>query len=223
MHSLNVEKRKMSWWNKIPFGWKLQKDEETSKHGFRANHIVGKTNSLVMINHLTICSRFVDLVSISSMYFHIYFVTLCYIWLQNSSSFSLIFLYYFADNRKSDQRPGWWLWFRDPPKTQRCQERCKYMLEFISLIKGALWNAVMQPFRKGLHLSHFASIQSCNSKFWAISLFNNFVKSKSLAMTISYTLKKKMLQISIFVDLLPWKLCGIKRPTRNNLPTPLQK
>ena len=31
-------------------------------------------------------------------------------------------------------------------------------------------------FRKGCHLSYFANIQSCNSKFWAVSLFSNFIE-----------------------------------------------
>ena len=59
------------------------------------------------------------------------------------------------------------------------------------------------PFGKRLPLSHFANIQSCNSKFWALSVLNKFVKVKKkkvLALTIP-KLEKGLFQL-IFTSYL---------------------
>ena len=60
----------------------------------------------------------------------------------------------------------------------------------------------MQHFRP---LSHFANIQSCNSKFWAILLFATLSNLKNIGLD---NFLKWQVQMSNWLDLLPLKLCG---------------
>ena len=82
----------------------------------------------------------------------------------------------------------------------------------------------------------FANTSSSYSKFWVISVFSHFIKIKSfLVLTISWS-GKKCCKLFIFVDVLPWKMCGKRgslnrpemwhghtNPTSSNLPRRLRE
>ena len=59
------------------------------------------------------------------------------------------------------------------------------------------------PLVKGCHWSNFANIQSCDSKFWAVSLFGNFIKTWTIGLDKFWKTRNGTNFKSSLMDLLP--------------------
>ena len=91
-------------------------------------------------------------------------------------------------------------------KTDRMKCKVNSLEDSLLIQLGASERRNLGFLVKGHHWSNFATIWSCT---WSISVFKIVVRIKSIGpLTIPKT--AKILQVSLLMDLLPWKLCGKK-------------